>query len=208
MLPLSLAELKQHVWGEALGGHWAPTLTRPFLRNLGESPEWRNNFTPQRLGGDRKYIFIWEWNWKSRANVFFTILKTKMSLFVSLSASSSTTLRHLRGELFRRLPPVRLQAPLAQWTAHFHQSYHCFHSRTSKDSLPGQRPPSSHAISLNYNQCLVYVIIFRTCSAMYAASKPTEITVLLLWPEPDLVISAPSSRVSVKVSENKRLLVD
>lgn len=131
-----------------------------------------------------------------------------MSLFVSLSASSSTTLRHLRGGPFRRLPPVRLRAPLAQWRAHFHQSYHCFHSRTSKDSRPGQRPPSSHTISLNYNQCLVYVIIFRACSAMYAASKPMEITVLSLQPEPDLVISAPSSRVSVEVSKNKRLLVD
>lgn len=97
--------------------------------------------------------------------------------------------------------------PLAQWRAHFHQSYHCFHSRTSKDSSPGQRPPSSHTISLNYNQCLVYVIIFRACLAMYAASTPTEITALSLRPEPDLVISAPSSRVSVEVSKNKHLLV-
>lgn len=131
-----------------------------------------------------------------------------MSLFVSLSASSSTTPRHLRGGLFRRLPTIRLRAPLTQWRAHFHQSYHCFHSRTSKDSRPGQRPASSHAISLNYNQCLVCVIVFRACPAMYAASKPTEITVLSRRPEPDLVVSATSCRVSVKVSKNKNLLVD
>lgn len=42
---------------------------------------------------------------------------------------------------------------------------------------------------------------------MYAASKPMEITVLSLRPEPDLVIAASSSRVSVEVSKKKRLLV-